>query len=236
MQSEQDVRLFAGFDAADSNSTIFDDVRLDLQLVIVELSLLKKSDQKDLLKLIEGRAAMGYQTRLIVTSTDSIENLQQAGKLDTDFLYKISFISVFIPALRDRVEELVEIATNYSEQISGVLGLRNVALEGEHLKQLMSAKWDGNFQELRGEVGRWLIMSGRSSLKEKNSMRKPLETDNKVPVKRGDLLSYDEMVRQYLSSVLYHTGGKIYGRGGAADILKMKPTTLQSKLKKLNIR
>lgn len=237
MQSKNDVRLFAGFDSSDSNSNIFEDVRVDLQLVIVELSLLKKSDQKDLLRLIEARAAMGYQTRLIVTSTESIENLQQAGKLETDFLYKTSFISVFIPALRDRVDELGEIATNFAELISGVLGVKVVGLKKEQIELIKAAKWDGNFDELRGEIGRLVVMSGKDSGRDdRRGASSVAGSGTKTPVKKGELLSYDDMARQYLISVLEHTRGKIYGKGGAADILDMKPTTLQSKLKKLNIR
>jgi DNA-binding NtrC family response regulator len=237
MQADQGVRIFAGFDESDTKSTIFDDVKVDLQLVIVELSLLKKSDQKDLLRLLELRSAKGFKTRLIVTSTESIEKLQQDGKLESDFLYKTSFISVFVPALRDRSEDMAEIVKHVAEQIGGVLGQSRVIKENELLGRFDGKKLDGNFGELQNEIGKALIVSGSGSdLLEVSRVNKKDVAPRGVSHMVGDLLSYDEMARQYLIRVLEHTRGKIYGKGGAADILKMKPTTLQSKLKKLHIR
>jgi DNA-binding NtrC family response regulator len=237
MQADQGVRIFAGFDESDTKSTIFDDVKVDLQLVIVELSLLKKSDQKDLLRLLELRSAKGFKTRLIVTSTESIEKLQQDGKLESDFLYKTSFISVFVPALRDRSEDMAEIVKHVAEQIGGVLGQSRVIKENELLARFVGKKLDGNFGELQNEIGKALIVSGSGSdLLEVSRVNKKDVAPRGVSHMVGDLLSYDEMARQYLIRVLEHTRGKIYGKGGAADILKMKPTTLQSKLKKLHIR
>ena len=51
-----------------------------------------------------------------------------------------------------------------------------------------------------------------------------------------EILPFDEMSRLYLQAVLGRTGGRIYGKGGAAELLDMKPTTLQSKIKKLGVR
>lgn len=232
MSTNNGIRLFAGFDENDKDSTIFDDVKVDLQLVIVELSLLKKTDQKDLLRLIELRAEKGYKTRLIVTSTESIEKLQHDGRLVADFLYKTSFISVFVPALRDRKEDVPEMAKNYVGQVSEILGHPKKLNETELMGKIAGNKWEGNIGQLQNEIGRMMILS-RSGLDDVRSQDGGVK---KVKPEGDVLMPYDEMTRRYLIRVLQHTEGKIYGKGGAADILKMKPTTLQSKLKKLNIR
>ena len=230
-------RIFAGLDERDSKSTILDDIESNLQLVLGEISLLNAADQRDLLLAIETRMKRGFTTRVIATTTGSAEDLKKLGKLSVDFLYRLSFLSVMVPPLRDRVDDLQKLAELHVEKVCSILGRGPLVVDGAFVKGLGRSKLPGNFDELNKVVAVSVLGSG--DVLKFNPGGKvevaPSGTDLGV-MQFAEVLPFEEMSRLYLEAVLERTGGRIYGKGGAAELLDMKPTTLQSKLKKLDVR
>lgn len=225
-------RLFAGLDVGNTDESLLDEIEKDLQLVIVELGQMKLADQSDLLKLMAKRAAAGRKTRIIATSSESVEELMQAGKIDPALVYKMSFMSVFVPPLRERMEDVAEIARIYTNQVAEVLNLPKPEMTNKVIRKLMDGGLKGNVDELH--------MLLRDRVMERATPKSATSTG----VGTGDTMffsidgpaPYDHVSAAYLKRVLEHTSGKIYGNDGAASLLEMKPTTLQSRLKKLNVR
>ena len=234
-------RLFAGLDESDTTSTLFDDIENDLQLVIGEIALLKPMDQKDLVQAIETRTKHGYNTRIVATSSMALEKLQTSKKLGSDFLYRMSFLSVMVPPLRDRGRDIIGLAQIHGERIAMALGRKNIKFDPSFEKALLKQNWAGNLDELFRSVAISVVTSGEA-IKFKSGMGEVEKsaTDNSVVSKEGiqfgEILPFDEMARRYIDVVLEKTGGRIYGKGGAAELLEMKPTTLQSRIKKLEVR
>jgi DNA-binding NtrC family response regulator len=224
-------RLFAGIDQNNVEESLLDDIEKDLQLVIVELGLMNLDDQKDLLKLMATRTARGRKTRIIATSSESVEELMANGRIDASLVYKMSFVSVFVPPLRERVEDLLYVSMEYTKRIAQVLQLNPPQIDDRYVKRLMSTGIKGNFTELF-DLLRASLLSGRVVIAEKSTGKK----QDRVFFSVAGPAPYDEVSASYLEEVLRHTSGKIYGSDGAATILGMRPTTLQSKLKKLNVR
>lgn len=230
--ANRNTRIFAGIDINNTEESLFDDVSQHLQLVISELSKLSKPDQKDLVQLIKKRSSNGLKTRIVATSTESLESLMTAGKLDSDLYYKLSFVTINVPPLRARAEDIREFTRRYVKMMAVLLGQAEPEIDDRVMSQLVKQSWEGNFGELYLTLRKSVAGSG-SKLALETGGGKSSRAGVSLP---DEIIPYEEMSRRYLISVLEKTEGKIYGKDGAAYLLGMKPTTLQSKLKKLNIR
>lgn len=223
-------RVFAGLDVANDTETLLDDIQHDLQLVIADIGRLKALDQRDLLMAIETRTRRGYQTRIIATSTESLDELKRKNRLSADFMYRMSFLSVFVPPLRDRQQDIPLLAEYFSGKLFHALGEMDVKLDANQVRSLQKMTLEGGINELKSAVASLVFKLD----KPKSGSVAPVAGTGGA-IQFGEILPYEEMSKMYLEAVLEKTGGKIYGNGGAADLLDMKPTTLQSRLKKLGI-
>lgn len=223
-------RVFAGLDTSNENETILDDIQHDLQLVIGDIGRLKAIDQRDLLMAIDTRTRRGYQTRIIATSTESLDELKRKNRLSSDFMYRMSFLAVYVPPLRDRQADIPVLADHFARELFRVMGQADKKLDSSQLKSLQKQAYEGGIEGLKRQVVSTVFKLDKT----KNVEVKSGATSGGV-IQFNEILPYDEMSKLYLEAVLEKTGGKIYGKGGAADLLDMKPTTLQSRLKKLGI-
>jgi DNA-binding NtrC family response regulator len=223
-------RVFAGLDTSNENETLLDDIQHDLQLVIGDIGRLKAIDQRDLLMAIDTRSRRGFQTRIIATSTESLDELKRKNRLSSDFMYRMSFLAVFVPPLRDRLDDISLLAEHFASDLFQVIGQYDKKLESNQIKNLQKQSFDGGIEELKRAVVSVVFKLD----KPKSSGVLPVSNSG-AAIQFGAILPYEDMSKMYLEAVLEKTGGKIYGKGGAADLLDMKPTTLQSRLKKLGI-
>lgn len=223
-------RVLAGLDTSNENETILDDIQHDLQLVIADIGRLKAIDQRDLLMTIDTRSRRGYQTRIIATSTESIDELKRKNRLSSDFMYRMSFLAVFVPPLRDRLEDIPVLAAHFADELFRVLGQNDKKLDAGQLKSFQRQSFENGIEGLKRMVVSTVFKLDKS---QKTGAVPGGNLDGVIQFK--EILPYDEMSKAYLEAVLEKTGGRIYGKGGAADLLDMKPTTLQSRIKKLGI-
>lgn len=223
-------RVFAGLDVTNDNETVLDDIQHDLQLVIADIGRLKAIDQRDLLMAIETRTRRGYQTRIIATSTESLDELKRKNRLSSDFMYRMSFLAVFVPPLRDRQEDIPLLAAHFAQELFRVLGQDDKKLDSTQLKSLQRQSYEDGIEGLKR-----MVVSTVFKLDKPKGIGVDGGAKSGGVIQFSEILPYDEMSKAYLEAVLEKTGGKIYGKGGAADLLDMKPTTLQSRLKKLGI-
>ena len=108
------------------------------------------------------------------------------------------------------------------------MGKRVDHIPQKSMLDLQRYAWPGNVRELRNVIERALIMSTGKTLE----MRPPYGVVDETP---GDL-NLEDIERRHITGVLEQTGWRVSGQGGAAEILGLKRTTLQSKMKKLGIQ
>ena len=103
------------------------------------------------------------------------------------------------------------------------------------MKKLTNYNWPGNIRELQHTIERAVLLSKKELIEE---MSIPVEIVNFLPAtdKFGSLSAADDIERTYLLSVLKRCNFRITGKGGAAEILNMAPSTLTLKIKKLGIK
>ena len=203
----------------------------NLVFVIANIDCLSVVEQR-LLKLLLDDKESG-KIRVIATSSQPLENLIEQGQFDSDLYYSLLFHTLLLPPLRNRTEDISEIVTTWTYRTAKVLSLPELHISETELGKLLKKTWPGNFDELFSVLRKSLLSAKHGKVRIEDDVPKV------KPTKNGEIqeiLPYDEMNRRYLTRVLQKTKNKIYGDDGAAKLLGLKPTTLQSKLKKLGIR
>ncbi len=212
----------------------------DVILVLNEIPLMTLDVQRQLTKTLRNRSGKQLQTRIIATARVAIEDLIEKDKFDAGLYYALGFQPLLVPPLRHRKSEIPVIAREWLHRIAATTGLEIGNIPDREFEKLKAIEWKGNLSELFDVLRTSLLAYKKGEFRVQLGSR-GIESDNttgKSVIISGqeDIVPFEEMNRRYLSRVLEATNGKIYGEGGAAELLKLKPTTLQSKLKKLNIK
>jgi transcriptional regulator with PAS, ATPase and Fis domain len=144
-----------------------------------------------------------------------------------------------LPPLRDRKEDLEQLADFFASRYSKKFNKSFQGISPEMIQQMEAYDWPGNIRELENIIEQSVILSdGRSAL----TLKRPLPGRTLMNT-RPSISSLDDIKNiqkqteiDYLTSILQKTRGRIRGKGGAAELLNQKPTTLESRLAKLGIK
>src|SRR5262249_40923278 len=141
--------------------------------------------------------------------------------------------------LRVRPEDIPPLAEHFIKQAARRLGVPQPRLTKAHLRELQSYDWPGNVRELQNVIERAVILARNGGLQFELPSSASLSPE---PPRASDgldgELSLHELVvreREIVFAALQRSNWKIYGVDGAAALLRVKPTTLVSKMKRLKI-
>ncbi|MDR2461304.1 MAG: sigma-54 dependent transcriptional regulator [Deltaproteobacteria bacterium] len=184
--------------------------------------------------------------RFIAATNKDLEKEVEAGRFRQDLFYRLNVMTIHVPPLRERKEDLIPLANYFIQRFSQknrkeVKGITSGALDA-----ILKYNWPGNIRELQNVMERAVILSRGEYVSEKDLPSGIKEVQNVLkPVKiikesedAGDLKSSDdpppleEIEKQHIQSVLIDTGGNLTKASG---ILKITRKTLSSKIKKYNI-
>jgi len=164
-----------------------------------------------------------------VDPTEAVES----GRFREDLYYRLAVFPLRVPPLRERLEDLPGLVSALLDEASRRYGATWV-VPPEGLALLETHDWPGNVRELQNTLERACIRRPRGGELE-------VELD---PLRRrprdgsgawADWPTVEELERRYLRRVMTRTRGRVWGKGGAAELLKMPPTTLKSRLDRLGI-
>ena len=132
--------------------------------------------------------------------------------------------------MRERKNDIPLLVRSFAIRYGAKMGKKIETIPQTTLSKLMAYSWPGNVRELENIVERAVILSTGDRLELSDWIVGPSpHADRRRP------LSLEELERRHIVEVLELTGGRIRGEHGAAQILGMKPTTLESRLKRRNI-
>jgi len=152
--------------------------------------------------------------RIIAATNKNLEDRVKQGLMREDFYYRINVILIRLPALRERKEDIPLLVDYFLEQSSD--RPKRPTLSGKILNALYDYDWPGNVRELQNVLQLDLPQPASASL----TPDKPLA----------------DMERDYILHILARTHWKIEGKQGAAAILGLHPSTLRSRMQKLDIK
>jgi transcriptional regulator with GAF, ATPase, and Fis domain len=166
---------------------------------------------------------------IAATNRDLAEEVRQ-GRFRRDLYYRLNVFPITIPSLRDRREDIPQLAEHLVRRLSRTLNKRIDTIPAYVMQTLEAYDWPGNVRELENVLQRAIILSPGTTLALGDAwMPSPVPT----PVASGVTLI--EIEKRHIRTVLDTTRWRIEGGGGAAHLLGLKPSTLRSRMLKLGI-
>ncbi|MFV0590676.1 MAG: sigma 54-interacting transcriptional regulator [Draconibacterium sp.] len=203
-------------------------------LFLKRINKLSPALQNKLLEALEqtSSAPQPYDVRIIISSTVPLSSLVETNMFSEELYYKLCIFPVELPALRERKEDIELLVNFFTTQYNKKYNFKLNKIPKNILNELQNYDWPGNVSELRSLVER-AVISSKGNFKDFRDM---LHIKRKIAKLGRQFQPWDEHEKTYLVKVLEYTQWKIRGKEGAAHLLQLKPTTLESKMKRLGIR
>jgi transcriptional regulator with GAF, ATPase, and Fis domain len=170
--------------------------------------------------------------RIIAATNRDLAKEVQAGRFRSDLYYRLNVFPITVPPLRERPEDIPQLVWSFVRQFENKMGKRIDSIPKRSMEALQGYAWPGNVRELRNVIERAMIVSGSRTLEVRLPAPSQVESSSEAP-QVGSLVDIE---RKHILGVLQKTGWRITGKGGAAELLGLKRTTLQSRMGKLGIK
>jgi len=219
------TKMVGRFEVADGSTLFLDEIgelSLDLQ------SKLLRVLEDGTIERLGSTKSVHVNVRIIAATNRDIEQAVKNGKFRQDLYYRLNVFPIVIPPLRKRPEDIPLLVRAVVKEFQMRMGKEIESIPKKTMQALQSYSWPGNVRELRNVIEHAMIVSNKKNLE--------------VQVPQGTSTGSDgtgnfrDMERTHIVAVLEKTGWRIAGPGGAAEVLGMKRTTLQAKMKKLGIK
>ncbi|WP_445438674.1 helix-turn-helix domain-containing protein [Dyadobacter fermentans] len=155
-----------------------------------------------------------------------------AGRFRSDLYYRLNVFPIHLPPLRDRRDDIPPLANLFVDRYSKATGRKIRKISPKAMQELTSYPWPGNVRELEHLIERSVLLTTEPVIQEVYLPDKG-QTQARSAALVGTL---EDVERLHIIETIRRCGGKLAGRGGAAEYLGMPATTLHSKIKKLGIR
>ena len=213
------------FEIAD-HSTIFLDEIGEVPLE-VQTKLLRVIQEGQFERLGSPRT-ISVDARVIVATYRNLEEEVKEGRFREDLYYRLNVFPLYLPPLRERTEDIPLLLWSFIKELGEKMGKKIERISKKGMEQLKSYPWPGNVRELRNVIERAMILSTGPALK------------IELPAAAGGApmpaLTLKDVERRHISKILEQTSWRIRGKQGAAELLGLKPSTLESRMKKLGIK
>ena len=184
--------------------------------------------------------------RVVAATNRNLDKAVEDGAFREDLFYRLSVFPVDVPPLRERGEDIVQLASHFLEKICQDLGHRPLSLGRQHLELMRNYDWPGNVRELRNVIERAVILSRGNVLRLDLAMAdisKPAFAPAPVPAQldgngKPVVMSERELIslqKDNLLAALRATGWRVSGPRGAAALVGLKPSTFTDRMKKFGI-
>src|SRR5271167_486288 len=215
------------FEIADKGTLFLDeigDISLELQP-----KLLRALQEQEFERLGSANT-IHVDVRLIAATHRDLSLMIRNHQFREDLFYRLNVFPVEIPPLRERREDIPLLVHYFVSRLSGRMQKRIKSIPKAAMDALTNAAWPGNVRELENFVERAVILT------QGDELNVPLTELKKSSVRCASPVStFQEAERQAIIDALKAASGRISGPGAAAERLGLKRTTLQNKMRRLNI-
>ncbi len=218
------------FELADGSTVFLDEVGelpLDLQAKLLRVL------QDGHFERVGGTKTLKTNVRVIAASNRDLATHVAEGKFREDLYYRLNAFPILVPPLRERTEDIPLLAWGFAKQLGEALGKPVERIPQAVVDALRRYAWPGNVRELRNAIERAIILGDSSTLRlPPGPVNDDHMEDSSLTLEEAE----QSYMRAHISKVLERTRWRIRGAGGAAEILALKPTTLEARIKKLGLQ
>jgi formate hydrogenlyase transcriptional activator len=190
--------------------------------------LLRALQEKEIERL-GGRRTIQVDVRLIAATNRDLAKMVKTGEFRSDLYYRLRVFPINLPPLRARAADIPLLVNYFVNKHARRMNKPIRSIPEETMAALVAWPWPGNVRELENFIERAVILTAGSTL------RAPLAELERIEEDAMASPNFHAAEREHILRVLRESKGMIGGRGGAAEKLGLKRTTLNSKLRKLGI-
>jgi two-component system response regulator PilR (NtrC family) len=225
------------FDLADKGSIFFDEIgNIPIE---TQAKLLRVMQEREFMRL-GGMETIKVDVRIIAATNVDLKHEMDEGRFREDLFYRLHVISIQLPALRERRDDIPLLVQHFLEKYGEENERRNIEMAPESLDLLMDYDWPGNVRELENVIERAVVLCTGTRIGPElipEHVRKNPAFQIPHVVMPADGISLKDVTvayeRQWIESALEAAGGV---QKRAAELLRIKPTTLNEMIKRYDIR
>lgn len=226
------ARKIGRFEIADGGTIFLDEIgEMPLELQSKLLRVLQESQ----VERIGSHKLIGIDVRVIAATNRMLHQEVSAGRFREDLFFRLNVFPVHLPALRERGNDIIEIANDYMLFCARKHGRQINNISADSRRRLLEYNWPGNIRELRNLVERSVILCQTDTLELETPYSQMETAEADIPLVSEKFATLAEVQKTHILRILERTAWRVRGERGAAEILGLKPTTLESKMKKLGI-
>jgi len=222
-------RRIGKFELANHGTLFLDEIgELPLNLQVKLLRVLQEKE----IERVGGKTVISVDVRIVSATNRNLIEEVEAGRFRQDLFYRLNVFPIALPSLRKRIEDIPLLASHFLAHFNERSGKNFIGFSQKALKEMMQYDWPGNVRELEHLIERQVVLSKGTIIKDIN-----------VPLKRQVIVTADhsksavktifDNERDHIFAVLQLCKGRISGDHGAAKLLGIPATTLNSKIKRL---
>jgi len=174
-----------------------------------------------------GPQTISVNVRIIASTNRDLARAVAEGRFREDLYYRLNVFPITVPPLRDRMEDIPLLVWAFVKEFEKSMGKTIEKIPQKNIDMLQRYSWPGNIRELRNSIENAMIVSKDKILK----LVPPVERSSELQKN----IKLEVVERNHIIDVLERTAWRVSGEKGAAKLLGLKPTTLESRMKKLGI-
>lgn len=224
-------------------------------LFLDEIGELPPAAQVRLLRILQdgtfervgGQRQLHVNVRIVAATHRNLQAMVAERRFREDLWYRVAVFPIYLPSLRERPEDIPELASHFAAKSARRFGLTPLAPTPNDLHLLLAYSWPGNVRELGAVIDRAAILGNGACLeiaKALGASAPPALAHAPVAVEstrmpegsESTLLPLEAAMKMHIELALVRTFGRIEGKNGAAKLLSINPYTLRARMRKLGIK
>ncbi len=219
------TRQIGRFEAANQSTLFLDEIgELSPDVQIKLLRVL----QERVIERLGNTQTIRVDVRIIAATNKNLEKAVEDKAFREDLFYRLNVFPITVPPLRERIEDIPGLVWDFIDEFSKSMGKKIESISEDSMRQLRLYPWPGNVRELRNVIERAVIVSTGPRL----AVPMPQRGAARPALAPLDLRTLET---DHIRTTLEATHWRIRGRGGAAERLGLKPTTLEGRMAKLGL-
>jgi formate hydrogenlyase transcriptional activator len=215
------------FEVANGGTILLDEIgELPLDAQVKLLRVLQEREFEP----VGSSRTVRVDVRVIAATNRNLEDAVRDGSFRADLFYRLNVFPIRVPPLRERREDVPLLVALFLSGLAKRLGKRLDGFTARSMERLQAYHWPGNVRELQNVVERAAILSPGPIVELQSDL-----VPAAAPAAADALQTLEDIERAHILRVVRQTNWTIEGQRGAANILRMHPNTLRSRMKKLGI-
>ena len=220
------TREIGRFELANESTLFLDEIgELPLELQAKLLRVLQEGE----FERLGSPRTIRVNVRIVAATSRDLRVAVKEGRFREDLFYRLSVFPIQVPPLRDRKEDIPALAWHFIRELGTRMGRNIESVRSSTMEALQRYSWPGNIRELRNIIERSLIIFPGEVFQAE------LPIGDEGVRSQNARNTLHEVEREHILMILNGTGWRVRGKNGAAEILGLKASTLESRMKKLNL-